>query len=75
MVGNDVSLRCYPETLDSPCKVWQLQRWEKNRLKTVSVPQSQILAGVKTFGLVGLWGRFIYVFGGKKKIKIFLEIF
>ena len=37
--------------------------------KTVSVPQSQILAGLKTGGLVGLSatfeGRFFYVLGGK----------
>ena len=26
--------------------------------KTVSVPQSQILAGLKTLGLVGLWATF-----------------
>ena len=37
--------------------------------KTVSVPQSQVLAGLKTLGLVGLWatffGQFFYVLGGK----------
>ena len=38
--------------------------------KTVSVPQSQILAGLKNLGLVGL-GQFFYVLRGKKKIQIF----
>ena len=46
--------------------------------KTVSVPQSQILAGLKTLGLVGLWatfeGRFFMFWGVKKKFKIFLKI-
>ena len=48
----------YPETLNSTCKVWQLQIWEKHRLKTVSVPNSQKLAGIKTLSLVGLWATF-----------------
>ena len=47
--------------------------------KTVSVPQSQILAGLKTGGLVGLWatfeGSFFYVFWGKKLHKIRIIIF
>ena len=45
--------------------------------KTVSVPQSQILAGLKTGGLVGLWaifeGSFFYVLGGKKNLNFFLK--
>ena len=40
--------------------------------KTVSVPQSQILAGLKTLGLVGLWATFLDSFfmfwGAKRKI-------
>ena len=43
---------------------------KKTDLKTVSVPQSQILAGVKTLGLVGLWATFeagFFMFWGAKK--------
>ena len=43
--------------------------------KTVSVPQSQILAGLKTGGLVGLWATFegtFFMFWGA---KIFLHFF
>ena len=39
--------------------------------KTVSVPQSQILTGLKTGGLVGLWATFegsFFMFWGAKKI-------
>ena len=42
--------------------------------KTVSVPQSQILAGLKTIGLVGLWATFegsFLCFGGQKIKKCF----
>ena len=40
--------------------------------KTVSVPQSQILAGLKTLGLVGL-GQFFYVLRNKKKFEFFFR--
>ena len=42
--------------------------------KTVSVPQSQILAGLKTSGLVGLWATFEGSFGGQKIFKKKLKI-
>ena len=65
MVWNEVSLRCYLERLTSS-KI----RKEK---KTDSVPQSQILAVVKTLGLVGLSATFeavfFYVLGGKFFLK------
>ena len=47
--------------------------------KTGSVPQSQILAGLKTLGLEGLLatfeGSFFMFWGAKKSFKIFLKIF
>ena len=36
VVWNEVSLKCYLETLNSSYKVWQLQRWEKTGLKKLS---------------------------------------
>ena len=45
--------------------------------KTVSVRQSQILAALKTLGLVGLWatfeGSFLCFGGQKKKFKFFFK--
>ena len=41
----------------SSCKVWQLQRWENLRNKTVSVEQSKA-----TFESRFLWGFFLSIF-------------
>ena len=53
-----------------PAKFDIFQDEKKTDKKTVSVPQSQILAGVKTLGLVGLWATFegsVSMFWGAKK--------
>ena len=51
---------------------------KRSRLKNCLSFTKQIFAGVKILGLVGLWATFvavfIYVFGGKKCVSIFLRI-
>jgi hypothetical protein len=59
-------LKCYLETLNSSCKVWQLQRWLKYCLSCTK----QKRVGLKTLGLVGLWAilkAVYFCFGGPKK--------
>jgi hypothetical protein len=48
---------------------------KKQTKKTASVPQSQILAGVKTLGLVGLLRQVFLCFGRQKKSKKFSKTF
>ena len=31
-VSKKTAVKCYPEDIFSPCKAWQLQRWENFRL-------------------------------------------
>ena len=79
MVWKDVSLRCYLETLNSPCKVSQLQRWEKNRVKNCLSSTKPNTCWTKNSWSSGIMsnflGQFFYVLGGKKNSKKFFRYY
>jgi hypothetical protein len=87
--SNRVKGSCYPSIRDRVhhsgmplCLhlIWKYFKDEKNSdYKTVSVPQNQLLAGLKTLGLVGWWatfeGSFFKFWGAKKFLNFFFKIF
>ena len=68
-----------PKIFFHPAKFDNFKDEKNSDYKTVSVPKSQMLAGLKILGLVGLWatfkGSFFMFLGAKKILKNILKIF
>ena len=75
---NDRSYIFYLETLNSSCKVWQLQRWAKklsqmHKAKTCWTKNSWS-GGKWNYEQLLIWGQFFLCFGGQILYFIFLNI-
>ena len=61
-----------------PCKVWQFQRWEKNRVKNCLSPTKPNTCCTKNSWSSGIMsnffgGQLFYVLGGKKNLNFLLK--